>query len=101
MNKYISICGSLFLCTQLLTGCTDFSKTVVSPNGTHTLQIDYDFASCPTVYEKKRGSDVLLWSYQGAGFTETTFVSVEWTGEDTVDLTFADETVSLYLGEGA
>lgn len=101
MKKYAYLCGLLFVCFGLLTGCTDFSKTVVSPNGTHTLQIDYDFASCPTVYEEKRGSDVLLWSYQGAGFTETTFVSVEWTGEDTVDLTFADETVSLYLGEGA
>lgn len=100
MKKYTCICGFLFICTQLLTGCTDFSKTVVSPNGTHTLRIDYDFASCPTVYEEKNGSDVLLWSYQGVGFAETTFVFVEWTGEDTVDLTFAGETVSLYLAEG-
>lgn len=101
MNKYTCICGILFICTQLLTGCTDFSKTVVSPNGTHTLRIDYDFASCPTVYEEKSGSDVLLWSYQGVGFAETTFVSVEWTGEDTAILTFADESVSLDLTEGA
>lgn len=88
-----------FFCCILMTGCTDFLKTVTSPEGTHTLRIEYDFVSRPTVYEEKTGFDKLLWKYSGAGFMETVFVHVEWITENEALLTFDGETITIDLSE--
>lgn len=50
-----------------------------SPNGKTHILVKYDFVSRPTVY-KKEGLifNKKLWSYEGAGFTETVWFEPEW-----------------------
>ncbi len=59
-----------------LSGQTDYFS---SPNGRTHILVKYDFVSRPTVY-KKEGLifNKKLWSYEGAGFTETVWFEPEW-----------------------
>lgn len=80
-----------------LHGCSNYEQTFISPESTHTIVVEYDFASRPTVYEKKKPGKSFLWAYEGVGFNENVYSSVEWISEDIFEITFYGETVTIDL----
>ncbi|MBQ8825004.1 MAG: hypothetical protein IJZ64_07225 [Ruminococcus sp.] len=78
-------------------GCSNYEQTFISPESTHTIIVEYDFASRPTVYEKKKLGKSFLWAYEGVGFNENVYSSVEWISEDIFEITFYGETITIDL----
>lgn len=93
-NKYIKYIFMLFV-IFLLWGCnhTIFhaeQEVFTSPNGTNTIIVKYDFVSRPTIYQKGFLGNKKVWDYEGSGFMETVYFSVEWLSENQIRFSYDD-----------
>lgn len=75
----------IFLILIGLTGCSDSSRTkeYTSPNGEHTIIVEYDLVSRPTVYEKTGLIKKKVFSKMENGYNESVFFEIEWIDDDT------------------
>lgn len=83
-NKYIKYIKYIFILFVifLLWGCNHIifhaeQEVFTSPNGTNTIIVKYDFVSRPTIYQKGFLGNKKVWDYEGSGFMETVYFSVE------------------------
>lgn len=91
-TKHIVLTVVLIAMGSLLQSCGNGEEeTHVSPQGTNTIIVQYDFMSRPTVYKKYWLWDKELWSYPGNGFMETVHFDVEWLSEDKIRLSYDDK----------
>ena len=93
-NKYIKYIFMLFV-IFLLWGCNHIifhaeQEVFTSPNGTNTIIVKYDFVSRPTMYQKGFLGNKKVWDYEGSGFMETVYFSVEWLSENQIRFSYDD-----------
>ena len=86
MKRIITLC-IICLITFSLIACGNREEKDTSPNGENTITIKYDFVSRPSVFYKGE----CIWEYPGRGFNEEVFFDVEWIDDDTIKLTYNDE----------
>lgn len=68
----------------------DEEEVYVSPQGSKTIIVKYDFVCRPDIFKKGWLWDERVWSYPGSGFMETVHFGVEWLSEDQIRLTYDD-----------
>lgn len=92
-DKYIKYIFMLFV-IFLLWSCNHTlfhaeQEVITSPNGTNTIIVKYDFVSRPT-YQKGFQRNKKVWDYEGSGFMETVYLSVEWLSENQIRFSYDD-----------
>lgn len=71
----------------LLSGCRgERDEDFISPDGTNTVTVQYDFVSRPSVYYNGQK----IFDYGKSGFNEEAFFYVEWLSEDEFLLKYDD-----------
>ena len=68
----------------------DAEEVYISPAGTYTIVVKYDFVSRPKVFKKGLLWDKKIWSYPNSGFMETVHFGVEWLSENQICLYYND-----------
>lgn len=86
MRKAFIVCLICIVAISVI-ACSKRQEKYSSPNGENTIIVEYDYVSRPSVIYN---GDV-IWEYEGSGFNEEVFFNVEWIDDDTVKLTFNDE----------
>lgn len=100
MKKVLSL---VLICVLMLgiVACGKDKRTLkyISPTGKHTIYVEYDSDSRPSV--KYRGEEI--WSATGSGYPEEVTYDVTWIDNDTVKLYYSkdgksSDEIVLYLG---
>lgn len=65
-------------------------EVFISPQGSNTIVVKYDFVCRPDVFKKGWLWDKKIWSYPKGGFMETVHFGVEWLSENQIRLTYDD-----------
>lgn len=73
-------------CTDTITYEKTFDSTYISPLGTRSVLVRYDYVSRPSVFVNGER----LFYYKGSGFNETVFWNVTWTSEQQIVLSYDD-----------
>lgn len=93
MKKILSL---VLICVLMLgiVACGKNKRTLkyVSPTGKHTIYVEYDSESRPSV--KYKGEEI--WSATGSGYPEDVTYDVIWLDYDTVKLYYSDDGGSSY-----
>ena len=94
--KYVIIAAIVFCVFGLWQSCyhtfiNTEQEIFVSPQGTNTIIVQYDFVCRPSVYKKMWIGKKKIWEYPGSGFMETVHFGVEWLSEDKFRTTYDDK----------